>query len=93
MKQEKLYAERDIMSDEIGPHYAAHISAMTAEGLHKKSDIAAELTYRDAEIEKLRANQPCDLGVGCDEVGICYAEAHGTPEKCGRTCHQKETDD
>lgn len=25
---------------------------------------------------------PCSLGVGCDEVGICYAEAHGVPENC-----------
>lgn len=25
---------------------------------------------------------PCSLGVGCDEMGICYAEAHGVPENC-----------
>lgn len=25
---------------------------------------------------------PCSLGVGCDEMGICYAEAHGAPEHC-----------
>lgn len=24
----------------------------------------------------------CSLGVGCDEMGICYAEAHGAPENC-----------
>lgn len=24
----------------------------------------------------------CSLGVGCDEYGICYAEAHGVPENC-----------
>lgn len=24
----------------------------------------------------------CDMGVGCDEVGVCYAEAHGQPERC-----------
>ena len=27
----------------------------------------------------------CTLGVGCDEYGICYAEAHGQPEQCPRT--------
>lgn len=27
----------------------------------------------------------CDLGVGCQETGICYAEAHGQPDKCGVT--------
>lgn len=25
----------------------------------------------------------CTLGVGCDETGVCYAQAHGHPEKCG----------
>lgn len=25
----------------------------------------------------------CKLGVGCQETGICYAEAHGQPEQCG----------
>lgn len=27
----------------------------------------------------------CNLGVGCDEYGVCYAEYHGQPEMCGRT--------
>lgn len=30
------------------------------------------------------AVEQCDLGVGCDEAGVCYADAHGQPEKCGR---------
>ena len=36
-----------------------------------------------AEAEK-PVPQGCTLGVGCDEYGICYAEAHGQPEQCGR---------
>lgn len=24
----------------------------------------------------------CDMGVGCDEAGVCYAAAHGEPERC-----------
>lgn len=47
------YAERDL--DAIGEHYAKHVSAMTLEGLHAKSAIAAELAWRDAEIERLRS--------------------------------------
>jgi len=27
----------------------------------------------------------CDLGVGCDEAGVCYAKANGKPEMCHRT--------
>lgn len=26
----------------------------------------------------------CDMGVGCNETGLCYAEYAGHPEKCGR---------
>ena len=33
--------------------YGNHTSAMTAEGLHSKSDIAAELAVRDAQIHFL----------------------------------------
>ena len=48
-----LYSERDII--EQGDHYSRHTSAMTGEGLHSKSDIAAELAHRDIEIERLQA--------------------------------------
>lgn len=27
-------------------------------------------------------SQRCSMGVGCDEVGVCYAEAHGEPDRC-----------
>lgn len=48
----KLYAERDII--EQMQYYVNHVEAMTAEGLHSKSDIAAELAHRDIEIERLQ---------------------------------------
>ncbi|MBS0200483.1 MAG: hypothetical protein JSR70_08540 [Proteobacteria bacterium] len=52
----KLYAERDTMQlDRDGNYYCRHVSAMTAEGLHSKSDIAAELAWRDRQIDELRA--------------------------------------
>ena len=43
------YAKRAVMG--IMAHYAKHVQAMTAEGLHEKSDIAAELAWRDAQLE------------------------------------------
>lgn len=48
----KHYATRDPMA--LGEHYTAHVMAMTAEALHSKSDIAAELAWRDAELARLR---------------------------------------
>ena len=50
--EKKHYAKRDPESQ--GIHYINHVSAMTTEGLHAKSAIAAELAHRDIEIERLR---------------------------------------
>lgn len=48
------YAKRDIMQlYEDGGYYTEHVHAMTAEELHCKSDIAAELGWRDREIDRL----------------------------------------
>ncbi len=49
---DKLYAKRD--PRELGEFYTRHIMAMTEEGLHEKSDIAAELAYRDRIINRYR---------------------------------------
>ena len=49
----KLYADRDSLA--LGQTYMNHVMAMTAEGLHAKSDIAAELAWRDKQIEALQA--------------------------------------
>lgn len=46
-----LYANRD--PSKLEPWYSQHVNAMTAEGLHNKSDIAAELAHRDQRIVAL----------------------------------------
>ena len=55
------YANRDIRAlDSAGNYYSKHVEAMTTEGLHDKSDIAAELGYRDmriVELEKVFADE------------------------------------
>jgi hypothetical protein len=52
----KHYADRDARAlDKAGGYYTRHVCAMTAEQLHAKSDIAAELGWRDMQIESLRA--------------------------------------
>ena len=48
----KLYARRDPIGQ--GEFYTNHLMAMTAEGLHEKSDIAKELAHRDIQIYKLQ---------------------------------------
>ena len=49
------YALRNPMTlDRAGGYYFRHVCAMTREGLHLKSKIAAELGYRDMEIDRLK---------------------------------------
>ncbi|MDO9345079.1 MAG: hypothetical protein Q7T99_16505 [Pseudomonas sp.] len=63
MSEVKRYAERDIMQlDRDGNHYCNHVLAMTAEGLHSKSDIAAELAFRDSQFDRVTAERDAALG-------------------------------
>lgn len=56
MSNDKLYARRDALEldQASGGMYGQHVHAMTSEGLHSKSDIAAELAYRDTINQQLR---------------------------------------
>ncbi len=49
-----LYAKRKLW--DLEPYYSQHVSAMTSEALHAKSDIAAELAFRDASIAEAYAS-------------------------------------
>lgn len=31
-----------------------------------------------------RVQHTCNMGVGCEEYGVCYAAAHGEPDRCGK---------
>lgn len=75
---EKLYAERDIV--EQGDYYSRHTSAMTGEGLHSKSDIAAELAHRDIEITRLQSEVERLRG-RCGELEEFSAFAQQTAER------------
>lgn len=51
---DKQYAERNAWElDKAGGYYMRHVQAMTAEALHSKADIAAELAHRDMRIDEL----------------------------------------
>lgn len=32
----------------------------------------------------MSSSHSCNLGVGCEEYGVCYAEANDRPDQCGR---------
>lgn len=52
MTNTKQYAKRN--PEAQGGHYIKHVLAMTAEGLHNKAAIAAELAHRDILINTLK---------------------------------------
>jgi hypothetical protein len=60
MTEREAYPEQDHMA--LGEYYLRHIDRMTAEGLHRKSDIAAQLAWRDREIDRLRASTSIPAG-------------------------------
>jgi hypothetical protein len=80
-----LYAERDHAAQ--GDHYTRHVSAMTREGLHAKSAIAAELAHRDMEIERLKtdARMLRDM-LRNAQTAICRMEREGWTG--GTSCDQ-----
>ena len=57
----KLYDHR--MPFKLEPYYSRHVAAMTSEGLHAKSDIAAELAWRDQRCQRLEDA----LAIGADK--------------------------
>ena len=92
----KLYGTRDHFAQ--GQHYIKHVMAMTEEGLHRKSDIAAELAHRDIQIEALRAavaSTLADLRVARaaqpQQAASC-TDPH-CPCRDGDTCHYKDGPD
>jgi phage shock protein A len=62
----RLYEKRNAAT--LEPYYTRHVAAMTAEGLHDKGDIAAELAYRDQQIEKVTASLEASLQVTINDT-------------------------
>lgn len=66
--------------DNKGGYYARHVHAMTAEGLTSKSDIAAELAYRDFVIDVLIKMLDSPVGT-CNHDGSIKEETLCTKAK------------
>ena len=74
MESKKQYSDRDHQAQ--GVHYITHVGAMTAEGLHSKSSIAAELAHRDIEIARLHAeNTALQSGYDAARLEIASLQA------------------
>lgn len=79
----KQYAQRPTDEPGLDELYSKHVSAMTSEGLHSKTDIAAELAWRDmkigvAELEGM-ANVRDNI-LGSLDVAISQENEKHTPE-------------
>ena len=79
--------------DLAGNYYIRHVSAMTREGLHSKSDIAAELAWRDLEIDRLKGlvgeelptqNENQALAAECRDFANKLRYAFGLAQAAGK---------
>jgi hypothetical protein len=95
----KLYDEdRDAFElDKAGGYYSRHVIAMTKEGLHNKSDIVAELAYRDmvidglkAQVEQLRKDSLVAFGDGFYDGYLHYAKLCGDDDFIDNAIRQSE---
>lgn len=87
----KLYGPRN--PHELQPYYSEHVAAMTTEGLCGKSEIAAELAFRDQRLAEAvslltkckTCNKPATRKYPTGEMGYyvpgCDAHPQG-PEHC-----------
>lgn len=76
----KFYADRDAMElDGVGGYYCRHVNAMTIESLHSKGDIAAELGWRDMQIDTLKA----ELDEARGQVGEVVSWGENIPPRQG----------
>lgn len=85
MSEAKFYnKDRDIMAlDKAGNYYCRHVYALTRENLVSKSDIAAELGYRDMLIDEMYAmlkdimKSNCKTSEFSEEIFGLLAKARG----------------
>lgn len=69
------YRNHDPRSVLLAPQYGEHVSAMTMERLHDKSEIAEELAARDLEMARMRHRIECLRGALKSAAGRAYEVA------------------
>lgn len=67
-KQELSKAELDLLAR------MGDVSAFGVDALADKLGLS----------ESKPTNRSCSIGMGCEDVGVCYAAAMDCPERCGR---------
>ena len=71
MSEYRKYAELDELE-----HHGKHVSAMTGEDLHSKSDIAAELAWRDELLDTaVEALENIRISTRVQEIDFIASEA------------------
>lgn len=83
MSEVEQYGDRDLMAlDEAGGHYIRHVDHMTSEKLHGKSDIAAELGWRDMQIAALKAERDA---LAAENLSLLNMVSNWPKEQCPTT--------
>lgn len=73
-----------------GPDFACADLEAAVEA-HASAPLLAELPVKPIDMvlhcpacgmQHIDAPKPCDMGMGCEQAGVCYASAVGQPERC-----------
>lgn len=67
-----------------GGGWAARCLRFSLERLLSPRPIPMVLHCPDCGVQHVDRSEPCSMGVGCEESGVCYASAHGRPDECMR---------
>lgn len=86
MTEPVFYQVADLVQPSPEPFAVIAIYPERREGTGCKATVVSLHAKReDAEREATRAalkGERCSMGVGCDEYGVCYADAHNAPLMC-----------
>ena len=75
----------DLSAGLFGSHVSSwlrDLAATLAEFPKENAPIDMLLHCPRCHVQHVDVPKSCDMGRGCDAVGVCYAEAHGEPERC-----------
>ena len=54
-------------------------------------ELKREIAIEKADaLDEYKAERQCNMGVGCGITGVCFAEANGHPEMCGRVTEKQD---
>jgi hypothetical protein len=72
-----------VVSDKLSPYTTIYKGSAETFARNRDGGRIVPL-YTHPAPQPVAGDARCNMGVGCEETGLCYAAAHGQPERCGK---------